>query len=94
MYACKYHRWYQRNNALALSGRSQGDDPISHVSYKVDLSAGTIYSQPYHREIVPVYLAANNFLILKREDQVAILPEVFANTNVSIESEITKKQTS
>ena len=79
---------------LALSKWLQGGSSVSHVSYKVDLNTVTKYSPPDHREVVFVLLVASNILVIKHEDQVAILPEVLANSNVSIESRMTKRHTS
>ena len=44
------------------------------------------YSPPDYGVIVAVHLVASDFLVIKGEDQEAVLPEVLANANMSIES--------
>ena len=74
---------------VALARFLQVGDPESRVSYRVDFSTDAKHSPPDDREIVLVHLVASDFRIVECENQVALLPEVLARTNVSIqESEV------
>ena len=77
-----------------LAGCLQTGDAGWYVSYEFVFQADAKYSPPDDRIIVVVHLVARDFLIIKGEDQEALLPEVLANADVNIGSGITTRHTS